>query len=319
MIERRRPKIIPPTLRAGGKGGLAAEAHAKSYKPGVPPQEFDGHWQEEDVHGALFTMQGWVCAYCGRQLDPRDHAYVDHFRPKNGGYWWLGYVFGNLFLSCSLCNERKGKRFPIAEGELCLTYETRTRIADERRLLLDPTEDPLDGWLIVDLRRATLGIITVPLPAHCAAETVALFKLNDGDHKRDRIRVIAELSGMLKRGERRELQRRASRYSAHALTARAFLASVAPNLLPGALEELTWFIEDLCERLRSHRETETPSGSEVRRARVIVWALACLWKDPPAGTPEDIERCLERLGCKKLVQRYLAKLEDPVATPLSSR
>jgi uncharacterized protein (TIGR02646 family) len=316
MIGRRRPKVIPPTLRADGKGGLAADAHVKSYQPGVTPEDFDGHWQEADVHGALFAMQGWVCAYCGREIDPRDPTFVDHFRPKKGGYWWLAYVFGNLFVACSLCNGRKLERFPTAEGESCVTYETRAQVADECRLLLDPAEDPLDGWLRVDLSKAARGRISVPLPAHCAAETVRFFMLNDDpDHLQDRIRVITELVGMHKRGELDDLRKRASRYRPHSLTARAFLAAVAPHLLPDAREDLTWFVESLCERLLPLVECRQSSASVARRARVIKWTLAYLWKDPPVGTPEDVERCLERLRCKKIVQRYLTKLDDLPAAP----
>src|SRR5262245_20010592 len=107
MIDLTRPRVIPPTLRPGGKGATAAVKNEESYRddPRKEPT-FDPHWREPDVRGALFAMQGWVCAYCQRALDPRDPKYVDHFRPKRGGYWWLAYLLDNLFLTCAACNTR---------------------------------------------------------------------------------------------------------------------------------------------------------------------------------------------------------------------
>ena len=49
--------------------------------------------------GALYAMQGRVCAYCEQKLPESDRGDVEHFRPKSL-YRWLAYAFENYLLSC---------------------------------------------------------------------------------------------------------------------------------------------------------------------------------------------------------------------------
>jgi uncharacterized protein (TIGR02646 family) len=263
-------------------------------------------------------MQGWVCAYCQRELDPRDPKYVDHFRPKKGGYWWLAYLFHNFFLTCAACNTRKSNDFPIEAGSPRVTYETSDNLCDEARLLLDPTEDPIPEWLCVDvdLGGGSGGFVAVRLSdADCMAsrrtrKTIELLDMNDVDHVQDRVRVINKLAKMHARGKHEKLRRRASRYRPHAGTARAFLEVNAPELLPDIADELLWFLDRLCTRLKRLAGVSSGKRSERSKRRIeeIAWTLAFLWRDPPAGVPADVESYLDAMECKRHVEPYYAKL-----------
>lgn len=325
MIGLRRTKVTPPTLRAGGEAATAAETNEQRRRsdPGAEIG-LEPHWQNADVRGALYAMQGWVCAYCQRKIDRRDHKYVDHFRPKKGGYWWLSYQFANYFLTCGLCNERKGERFPIDEGASRLTYETQERILVEERMLLDLVADPVDLCLYVDVDdqgghygEVVARLVPIePALGRRAERTIDFFALNeDVDHLQERVRLLDKVTSLHREGKHDKLRRRASRYRHHAATVRSFLGVYAPELLPDGGSELTWFLTDLCERLKADLDERgrwrARPGSNRSRAIEIVWALAYLWMDPPAGTAEDVARLLERMECKRLVERYYKRLAVP--------
>lgn len=319
MIELKRPEIIPPTLREGGKGGVARREHESKLE--LDPEvalEFEPYWTETDVHGALLAMQGWVCAYCQRKIDPADPKYVDHFRPKKGGYGWLAYVFRNYFLTCSRCNTRKGEQFPIHEGEK-LRFATRDKWREEARLLIDPSADPVTQWLSLDVSEARYAEISArsldpsSLAAHRVKATVEIFELNDDyRHLQRRVRFLNKLTNLHKKGKLRKLSRRAIRYRPHSLAARCFLEAYAPELLPDAASELRWFLKMLCKELTGildvRRRRSRGSGASYRDAREIAWTLAYLWRSPPVGKPEDVARFLDEMDCRKLVERYYHKL-----------
>jgi uncharacterized protein (TIGR02646 family) len=61
------------------------------------------------------------CAFCESKI-PVDETTqkfrsnkgtVEHYRPKKGGYYWLGYEWTNLFLACNDCNGPKGDKFEL--------------------------------------------------------------------------------------------------------------------------------------------------------------------------------------------------------------
>jgi len=61
------------------------------------------------------------CAFCESKI-PVDEVTqkfrsnkgtVEHYRPKKGGYYWLGYEWTNLFLACNECNGPKGDKFEL--------------------------------------------------------------------------------------------------------------------------------------------------------------------------------------------------------------
>jgi hypothetical protein len=65
----------------------------------------------------------------------------------------LAYAFDNYLLSCSVCNRIiKQDRFPLATGSTRCDYGSRHNLADEQRLLLDPSVDPTEAWIDYDIR-----------------------------------------------------------------------------------------------------------------------------------------------------------------------
>jgi uncharacterized protein (TIGR02646 family) len=115
----------------------------------------DPLYKRASVKAALVLAQaGEKCAYCEKSLvDEPKH--VDHFRPYGAveaegqrvypGYFWLGYTWSNLYLSCHSCNSTaKIDQFPLSNPA------TRVRPPDdditvEDALLVDPgVEDPRD-------------------------------------------------------------------------------------------------------------------------------------------------------------------------------
>jgi uncharacterized protein (TIGR02646 family) len=57
------------------------------------------------------------CGFCEQKLTDRasrtNTFSVEHFRPKNGGYWWLGNEWTNLFPLCTTCNGKKAVNFEV--------------------------------------------------------------------------------------------------------------------------------------------------------------------------------------------------------------
>jgi uncharacterized protein (TIGR02646 family) len=54
--------------------------------------------EKHDVHNALLAEQGWVCCYCGREIN-LDHSHIEHFRPQHP-YTELELSFDNMHASC---------------------------------------------------------------------------------------------------------------------------------------------------------------------------------------------------------------------------
>ncbi len=312
-----RPSIVPPTLAEGGAGYRVDQENRQSRH--VDPQAHvttgAGHWRKTDVRGALRSMQGWACAYCqGPGLED-----VDHFRPKQH-YWWLAYTFSNYFLSCVTCNSRrKGSRFPLARGTRRLTFATENTIDQEQRLLIDPAIDPVEDWMqteLEDFRIENVADPNDPTARSRVDETIRFFWLNrslDLRHQRkekarealsrleileayeaeantldddDEQEIRIELHQKI-RGDRDKLRGMAMRHSPHASTVRAVLAG-REDLLPTVKEEVCWLAGSFLDLLRLDH-------GEIDRAE-ICWALAVLWKDPPAETSEIVESQITTAG-----------------------
>ena len=80
-------------------------------------QKADGKvYAHDEVRKALERLFHDKCAYC--ELTKVEGWEVDHFRPKgrvaeredHPGYYWLTYVWENLYPSCQHCNQRRKDR-----------------------------------------------------------------------------------------------------------------------------------------------------------------------------------------------------------------
>lgn len=98
------------------------------------------------------------CCFCEKDQED-EHGHVEHYRPKEGyktakggnlikpGYYWLGYVWNNLYFVCFACNsvEYKGNLFPLSD-EGFRANSHHDNINNEDALILDPggSKNPRD-------------------------------------------------------------------------------------------------------------------------------------------------------------------------------
>jgi uncharacterized protein (TIGR02646 family) len=67
------------------------------------------------VKDKLKTIFNKKCAFCETNTHAGAHKDIEHYRFKNH-YYWLGYEWTNLLLSCQICNrDFKKTQFPIAD------------------------------------------------------------------------------------------------------------------------------------------------------------------------------------------------------------
>jgi len=71
-----------------------------------------GDYAHDDIKNALQVIYNQKCAYCEDDLR-NQFSQVEHFRPKSI-YPWLGLSWGNLLLSCEICNNSKSNVFQIS-------------------------------------------------------------------------------------------------------------------------------------------------------------------------------------------------------------
>jgi len=270
-------------------------------------------------------MQGRVCTYCGADIGETARD-VDHFPPKkrvdgdagHGGYWWLAYDYENYLLSCTVCNQKcKRDRFPLENGATRTRFEDRERLAQERRLLLNPTLDPVEDWIAVDWQKPACRLVANPaLEPELAARVdrvLEMFRLNrrvlQRKKRRDIQRLVIQKVADDKADEVRTL---AIRYRPHSLVAKHILQAIAPHVLPTAEEELEWLLEglksELLDKLEDLRDPVTATELDENEAKELLWAFALIWKDPPVGLPDIIQKFLERNGLKECVEEYLRLL-----------
>jgi hypothetical protein len=122
------------------------------------------HKFDREVYGSttvkdkLKTIFKCKCAFCETNTHAGAHKDVEHFRNK-AHYYWLGYEWTNLLLSCQICNrDFKGTLFPLQNDAkrvtahpLSISGELDRRqchilsksLKSEKRLLLHPAiENP---------------------------------------------------------------------------------------------------------------------------------------------------------------------------------
>lgn len=153
MILVTKPPVAPPALAAGvavtAAHLVAYDDASHDYNSGIVKFSFTktiyGH---ATVKVALKAAQHNKCCYCEGRFDAHYGGDVEHYRPKGAigagkskilpGYYWLAYLWSNLFYACADCNQyRKRADFPIADD----TQRVRNHhgnIALESPLILDP-------------------------------------------------------------------------------------------------------------------------------------------------------------------------------------
>lgn len=84
---------------------------------------FSGYHYRDKTLVALLGIYKNKCGYCETPKSAGAALRVDHYRPKGAvqesltheGYYWLGYEWSNLILSCETCNGKKLDQFPLQQ------------------------------------------------------------------------------------------------------------------------------------------------------------------------------------------------------------
>jgi|HubBroStandDraft_6_1064221.scaffolds.fasta_scaffold242928_2 uncharacterized protein (TIGR02646 family) len=125
------------------------DANSKSYRRGRAKFKFASSvYGSSKVKNALKRAQHNKCCYCEAIFEANYAGDVDHYRPKGAigsgknrirpGYYWLAYLWSNLYYACADCNQyRKRAAFPLVdEGRRALDHHAN--LARENPLILDP-------------------------------------------------------------------------------------------------------------------------------------------------------------------------------------
>ena len=188
-------------------------------------QKADGKvYAHDEVRKALERLFHDKCAYC--ELTKVEGWEVDHFRPKgrvaeredHPGYYWLTYVWENLYPSCQHCNQRrkdrprwadqaglpaggKADQFPLLD-ESSRAMRPKDDIHAESRLLLDPCFDDPEEYLAYD---PTGQVFSLNDPdgsnaSDVASKTIEIFHLQRRRLKgarRDTIKAVTRVIRMI--------------------------------------------------------------------------------------------------------------------------
>lgn len=183
MIRVEKPEQAPRILRERGR--RTTEANQQAFENGERTFGFDNSlYGARSVKNALIKAQHGKCAFCESKIRHVDHGDVEHYRPKGGfrqdsgdpleqpGYFWLAYVWKNLFLACALCNQSfKRNLFPLGDPA------TRARshlddLAAEKPMLLHPADD--ESSALIGFRDEITFPIDDDSRAHATIEALGL-------------------------------------------------------------------------------------------------------------------------------------------------
>jgi len=153
---------------------LAANATATAIAEKGTHEADKAIYAHNEVRKALERLFYDKCAYCECKMTATADWDIDHFRPKgrvaeredHPGYYWLTYVWDNLYPSCQHCNQRRkdqprwedttelpagGKvdQFPLMD-ESARAMDPSSDVYAERTLLIDPYLDDPEDYLGYD-------------------------------------------------------------------------------------------------------------------------------------------------------------------------
>lgn len=257
---------------------------------------FYGH---DDVKDALNILYHKKCAYCETNTSAGASPQVEHFRPKakvtevpfdkttelgHRGYYWLGYEWSNLLLSCAKCNGKgaKGNHFPIADEKYRVTNHPLTTIneldrekcvitcaelANEKPLLLNPETDEVENHLIFLPDGIIRGITDE------GRKTVEVLKLNREDLALARKKKVDDIFSAIRRDLisflDKEIDNSALQYSLFNI-----FRDIEKNRKPTCeYSRLYWFVWYKFDLFFTNRLTVAEAKSKLREAREIFISL----------------------------------------------
>lgn len=238
----------------------------------LPPDQrpqtrmFDRVAQRES-RSALGRLFNNKCAYCEVRIALTNVLDVDRYRPKalagdpdaRDHYWWLAYEWSNFLPACRACGSAKRDLFPIGGPRVPALTKDEVGLAKELALLLDPTRDHPEEYLVFDADgylRPRASNNADSLATRRAATTIEILQLNRPTLVAERHRAVARMGTLLNRLE--------SAPSSRAATMRSILRSLEPT------EEYAGACRSFCAR---HAEAlfRHASARDQRRLASMDW------------------------------------------------
>jgi len=160
MIRIKKPQKVPQILKdKGAKENLAMrDAYENEDK-----RNFDFNskiYGDKTVKEALILAQHDKCFLCESKITHIDYGDVEYFRPKKAfrqsdeesltypGYYWLAYDWKNLFLACTLCNQRHKKNlFPLANPKTRKGVSHHSDLNKEKPLFINPSRENPEKYI----------------------------------------------------------------------------------------------------------------------------------------------------------------------------
>jgi len=184
MIRIRKPEQAPLLLRE--RGAMLTVDLCTRVDAGELPSFDRAVYGADEVKQALSSAQYDKCCFCECKLGHAQFGDVEHFRPKaraqqdaeaapTSGYYWLAYVWDNLYLSCEVCNRRhKRGLFPLLNPDRRVASHHRsTELETEQPAFIDPgREDPA---AFIEFRREFAAPVA---GARRGAATIEALQLN---------------------------------------------------------------------------------------------------------------------------------------------
>ena len=159
--------LVPKKLRSTACQDLVRKALEEKNRH----QFNNAYYSDQNCRAALEELYRYKCAYCETDSSAGAPFQIDHFRPKKQvkgvsghlGYYWLGYEWSNLLLSCARCNNKKSNKFPIQRAseriyapELTANNLPTTEfcradgliLSNEHALILNPELDTVEDHFV---------------------------------------------------------------------------------------------------------------------------------------------------------------------------
>ncbi len=158
------------------------------------------YYRHTSVKNGLEAIYGTKCAYCESYFTHVSYKRIDHYRPIKK-YFWIGYEWSNLLLTCEVCNGSKSAQFPI-EGTPVTEPQTNciewlsdsATFRAEKPLLLNPEVDAPEEHL----QFYPDGEIAAKNRSRKGSKTIFVCKLNREELYLQRRRVVARIRKKMK-------------------------------------------------------------------------------------------------------------------------
>jgi len=171
------------------------------YKSGKKKFNFNSDlYAHKKIKAALKEIQHKKCCYCESYLAHVSYGDVEHFRPKAAwkseetdayrrpGYYWLAYDWDNLFLACTIWNQRdKRNMFPLID-ESKRALDHTYNLNDEEPILINPEKDVPEQHITFDGVHAEAKNNSIK-----GDKTIEILELNDDALVNNRLRYYTPI------------------------------------------------------------------------------------------------------------------------------